>query len=101
MEEEPEITQLERDMIAVETTAQRTKRLGRELQKKCAVEAQKAVQFWVETMQDATQKTSDRNKAAENIVDRAFGRPAQAVSVEDPDGVVKKLLVELFTPDAK
>lgn len=45
-------------------------------------------------MQDATQPTAARVRAAEILLDRAWGRPRQAVEASGPDG---KPLPALYT----
>lgn len=51
----------------------------------CAEHGPRAVQILVEAMENAPE-WSDRIKAAKEILDRGFGKPAQALDLSSDDG---------------
>lgn len=52
----------------------------------CQKHAPEALAFLASVMNDANQETSDRIKAATVIIERAFGKPPQAVEIGTPEG---------------
>lgn len=58
-----------------------------------------AVSFWRKILADATEKTSDRNRAAENLMSYAYGKPIQPVDLDDTP--MKEIDTKNLTDDAK
>lgn len=62
--------------------------------------AEDAVKFWRELVLDSAARPADRNKAAENLCAYAYGKPVQAIDVEER-GMVTHVDTDKLTPDAR
>lgn len=62
------------------------KKLPEELRTAFRAEGPRALDVLVAVMTDPEARTADRIRAAEIILDRGYGRPAQAVEVSDGEG---------------
>lgn len=51
-----------------------------------------ALRLLIEIMENTSEPTETRIKAAEKVLDRGFGRPAQAVTGEDGEGPAQIVL---------
>lgn len=70
-------------------------RLPLELKARCQSLTPEAVDVWCTIMRDERARSSDRIRAAENIVDRGYGRPTQAVEVNWNDATAEQRAARL------
>jgi hypothetical protein len=59
----------------------------------------KIMQWWAELYQDEKQPMSVRIAASDRLVDRALGRPTQAVERSEEGEVQRTLIVRWMPPD--
>ncbi len=70
-------------------------KLPMELKARCQSLTPEAVDVWCTIMRDTGARCSDRIRAAENIVDRGYGRPTQAVEVNWNDATAEQRAARL------
>lgn len=66
-------------------------KLVTEFRNACQDQWHEVLETWLEVMRSKGSTPAERIAAAEKIAAYAFGRPAQAVEVADPDGAVMTL----------
>jgi hypothetical protein len=60
-----------------------------ELRSKCRSFTEEAIRTWVNIMRDIEEPAVARSKAAEALMDRGWGKPAQAQAGPDGEGPVR------------
>ena len=68
--------------------------LPEELKTKLKAECPEIFQFWVDTYKDKDENFGNRNKAAENIWNYAYGKPKELIDI-DMNGKIEGLTIEI------
>lgn len=61
--------------------------MPKELKEKLSAEAPGVLDFWIKSYQDSGLKWDFRNKAAENIVAYAYGKPKEIIGFDQDEGI--------------
>lgn len=61
-------------------------RVPAELVARCREVTDEVVTFWIETMRNKEERTTERLRASENLMDRGFGKAAQNINANVNDG---------------
>lgn len=68
--------------------------MPKELKEKLSAEAPGVLEFWIRSYQDESLNWHHRNKAAENLVAYAYGKPKELIDM-DVSGRVEGIKVEI------
>lgn len=72
--------------------------MPKELKEKLSAEAPGVLDFWIASYQDSGLKWDFRNKAAENIVAYAYGKPKELIGFDPEDGI-EGIRIQIVKPD--
>lgn len=67
----------------------------------CAEKVEAVFTFWVNTMNDENRQMQHRLAASQMIIERAFGKAPQAISLEDGEGGPAQIIVNVLLKKPK